>query len=378
MFIKFFINSLKNNPVWYILTVLSETGLLLIVFCANGIFLDSIANHSNELRNAKFFHIDLNRTLWTSKAEDKDLIDSIFENMDGIEFLGMSVATGSDAKPYYTGFPFVYAFDSYESMETFFSERFGLKQDDIPTRQQYENHEKVVIMGTPGTDEDWNPVSFRYLDNNHLLVGPDDIPCTIAGYSGSITGICMIYGCEPENTPIYSISIHLKYVPTNQQVTEIENFLRNTFGENITGLWKPDVYDLLDIRKNGANILLSAFMLILVVFNISLIFKQSVERRSRELAVFRLCGFSQKTSIVYVLSEMLIISSLSSVAACAAFELAVKNRILSYYSFVNTLFTPGYYSLLIIAFMAIMALMFAVFVAPIVKKKSIALQFCCL
>ena len=376
MFIKYLINSIKNNPLWYLLTVLCETALLLIVFCANGIFLDALANDSMQYENAKYFNLSLNKLLYTSKPEDKAFIDNIFKDIEGVEFLSLWVAT-DDPTLYGANYPTMFAFDSYEDLEDFMYKNYKLK--NTPTRQQYENHEKVVIMGSSSIDFDtFSPIEFRYQDEDHLLIGPDDVPCKIAGYAGNIDGTRLIYGCEPENTPIYTMGIWLRYIPTNQQIQDITDYVRNTFGDDIDSFLTPDIYDLMDIRKNGANILLSALMLILAVFNISLIFRQSTERRSREFAVFRFCGFSQRTSVWYFLSEMLIISTLSSAAACIVFELAVKKSLLNYYSIVNSLFTPGYYSLFIIAFIALTALMFRIFISPLVKKKSIALQFCSL
>lgn len=374
MFVKYIVNSIKNNPLWYILTVLCEIALLLIVFCANGILLNALANNTKALENSNYFHLDLNETLTTSKPQDRELIDSIFEKVDDIEDMVLVVATGTDSSVYYSTFPFIRAFASYEDMEYFYKEYQELDKSNLPTRQQYENHEKVVIMG----DVEYNNwedyyAYFRYLDEDHILVGPDDVPCTVTGYSPFISGVDYIYGCEPDNMQIYMISFALKNIPTKQQAAEITEFLKDTFNFDLDSFIEPELQNLLDIRKNGANILLSSLMLLLIVFNITLIFKQTVERRKRNFAVYRFCGFSQRTNIVYFFGEMLILSALSALSACIIFECAVKSALSSYYSVVETLFTPGYYFLLSLGYIVVAALLFALCIVPSLKK-SIALQ----
>lgn len=377
MFIKYLTNSIKNNPFWYILTVFCEIVLLLILFCVNGILLNTLVNNSKAWMNSNYYSIPLKKTLTTSKPEDRKLIDSIYENAgDDIDFMVLDIVTGMDSTMYYAMFPMIRVFKSYEDMVYFYKKYQETDESNLPTRQQYESGEKVVVMG----NVEYNPfeeyyAEFRYSDENHILVGPDDVACTVTGYSPHIAGVDYIYGCEPDNMQIYRIEFILKNIPTKQRLEEITGFLKETFDYDSEEFVEPELQSLLDIRKNGANILLSSLMLLLIVFNITLIFKQTVERRKRDFAVYRFCGFSQRTNIVYFLGEMLILSALSVLSACIIFECAVKSALSSYYSMVEALFTPGYYFLLSLGYIAVTALLFVLCIAPSFKK-SIALQLC--
>lgn len=377
MFIKYLTNNIKNNPLWYTLTVFCEIVLLLILFCANGILLNALVSNSAAWRHSNYYSIRFKKNLTTSKPEDRKLIDSIYENAaDDIDFMALVVDTGMDSTAYYGMFPIIRVFKSYEDMVYFYKKYQETDESHLPTRQQYESGEKVVVMG----NVEYNPfgdyyAEFRYSDENHILVGPDDVPYTVAGYSPHVAGVDYIYGCEPDNMQIYMIDFILKNVPTKQRLEEITGFLKETFDYDPEKFVEPELQSLLDIRKNGANILLSSLMMLLIVFNITLIFKQTVERRKRDFAVYRFCGFSQKTNILYFLAEMLILSALSALSSCIIFECAVKSVLSSYYSMVETLFTPGYYSLLSLGYIAVTALLFALCIAPSVKK-SIAAQLC--
>lgn len=384
MFIKFFINSIKNYPVRYIVTVLCEIFLLLIVFCANGILLDTFAKSNQEYNNAKYFDISLlgqvlniddinidDVALNISDTDDKAVIDGFRNEISDIQDINhMMLLCPGDMENYYTMTPSIYAFDNYKSMRDFFCNVFGMKESEIPTKQQYDNHEKVVIGGEKVQDFALGPDDYRYVDDNHILVGTENTVCAVSGFSSSVGGLAFIYGCQPENMKVTYISVQLTNVPTDIQVKEIKEVIKKYFGTEVS-LYIPETGNLLDMRKNTANIVLTLLLLMMVVFNIIIFFRQMIGRHKREFAVFGLCGFTKATAVYYSLGEMILTSLFSFVCGSLVFDMSIKPILTKSFGSVTTMFSFGYYIFLILIFIILSALMFMLCIAPILKKSVI-------
>lgn len=363
MFFKYLYNSVKNNHIWYLTIILCEIVLAVIMFCANGILLNTLSNY-NDTSLSKYLSIELNEPLITSKSEDREKIDNFLSELPLAKEMLLHLDKNSR-----NNFEFItlFAFQSYDSMISYWSEERHADKSILPTREQYESGEKIAFLGSISDKP------LRSADEDHILIGPNNDIYTVLGTVPGSKGVFISYGMEPENVGVKNLYITFKDIPTYQQISQINDLVNETFGlDNIYGLQLPDFQDLLDLRKNISNIILTALTLLLIVFNVALIFRQAVSRHKSEFAVFSFCGFSKKVSIIYSLAEMLILSALSVITALALFEYYIKPLLSQYYSAVSVLFTPEYYLILITAFMGVCALMFAICVVPIIKRDLIS------
>ncbi len=357
---KYLLNSIKSDPIWHFIIILCETVLLLIVFCANGILLDALNRNSGSgLSKSMVVYVD--KPLITSQPDNKEKIDAFLSSVPNMDSALFDLTIESVGTPGIL----VYAFKDYEAMISYWTNERGVRKDVLPTREQYGNGEKTVLVGALGIGG-----KYEYQDERHIFLGSDNDAYEILGTVPSSKGIFVNYGAEPAGS-LESILVRFKYVPDAQQVDEMEKKAEEIFGANTKQIRLPVLQGLLDLRANTANIVLTAIMLLLVVFNTALIYRQAAEKNKKRFAVFAFCGFPKKTAVSYSLAEMLLLSAASGVLSLVVFELWVKGIMSRFYGSFSAMFTPGYYVVLILSFIAISVLMFAACVAPTLKKTVI-------
>lgn len=361
MLCRYLINSIKNNPVRHLLMILCQAVLLSMVFCASGILLDALDHSSNTSLSSSIVVPIENNPLTTSISEDKAKIDAFLSGIPDMSFCLMSVKP--DCIKNQTDM--LFAFNSYDDMVSYYVSDRNADDSIFPTREQYDNHEKLVMIGNSGGGD------FNFTDENHILVGPGDDIYKVTGYLPNSSGIYLSYGSEPDGIVINRIFVDFKTAPTQQQIDEMGELAIQVLGAEPDEIRLPVLQDLLNLRKNMANIVLTVLLFMLIVFNTALIFRQLVNTHKTEFAVFSFCGFSKKTAVLYSLAEMMILSLISALAAVIIFEIFAKPIMVQTYGSVSALFTADYYVFLILAFMIVSLLMFLLCVAPILKKTAI-------
>lgn len=387
MFTKFLIKGIKNHRIQYLVSVLCIFFLFQIVLSANGILLDAIAKSTNEYNNAK--HISIN--FWVvdneivendaeieefrlnlSDPDDRALIDDFLSDIRNITDIKMTVfnSGGLDKEKYYSNVVMTYAFDDYESLKNWWCDEMGMNESEIPTKAQYENGEKVVIA-SPKSEYSDGVSSYRYADDNHIYIGENDTVCTVTGVWSN--GYCpvFIYGCEPpDNLKIDHLSVHLKHIPTDEQIEQMTRVIEKYFGTHIYAEI-PDTSGLMEIRKNTANIVLTLLLLVMAVFNVIIIFRQMVDWHKKEFAVYSLCGFKKGTEFLYSFCEMNLISLFSFVCGSLFFNTAIKPVLSDSFGIVTAVFTLDYYIILILAFIVLSAVMFTICIAPKLRENLV-------
>ncbi len=373
MFIKYLLKNIKIAPIQYVLIILCEMALFIIALSANGIMLDAITEGTQPQWTSRFFSYTFEHSINTSDPSDKKKLDRLLAEFPvDYEYMRFSIAGRSDdlRKQYYTDFPSVCVFRDYQSMKDYLNNNFQVR--DVPTEQEYENHEKVILTSTtPGyVDENdkIDPILTEGEGGTYVPIGPQGELYKVVGkWSG--VGPLILYGTEPEDTKLFALDIRTKNYITQKQADEIHELIIEIFNEeHITQYTVPNVQDLLDMRKNQTNIVVTVLTLILSAFNIILIFKQMIENRTKKFAVYSLCGFGQLTCISYCLIELLLISAISSIGGCLIFNFLVKPILAEHYKSFSGMFTIGYYGILLLLYVVIFALLFSVFIAPVFRK----------
>ncbi len=372
MFKKFLINNVKKRFLQYIIIILCQVSLITVILSASGILLDSLSKKDGLDSLARYFIFGFEDRVHIGEIHDK-LAKFSAECPCGIEYSFMSVKSDDNPDKEYDEYGFlthpryIYFYPSYQHLQKYM-ENLNVAADMLPTEQQFNERQKVVILGNDyGLTEDGKPVQLKYTDENHILIEGEEYLI-----SGSCSGdTIMIWGNEQKTLTTQRIHISTIDTPTEEQINEINNLFYDIFGEEneVTTDTLPEFQTYLSLRKNAANIVISLLLIILTVFNIILIYNQMVICRKTELAVFSFCGFKKSTGIMYCMAELLIILFFSSTAACIIFDVVIKPMLNTYYSFLSMMFTVDYYIILILGYFVSAVLMFLLFIAPTLKKS---------
>lgn len=162
----------------------------------------------------------------------------------------------------------------------------------------------------------------------------------------------------------------MKYFPTAEQRTEIENLFRETVTPDIeiANSWVPEEEDLLATRKDASILALTALMMIISTFNILAIFKSLVDERKGDYAVFRLCGYGKKEAMLFPLFEVLAVSGVCAALSCAVFTL-ITPLAASIYPVISVLFDITFYLFFTLGYIGITAVLFLIYIAPSLNKS---------
>lgn len=360
MFFKYLAENLKNKKLHYLILVACEISMLVISIIANGIMMDNVAKITGDDYEAK-------RIILIFKERYK--LSDIRE--DYIEFCQKSpVPIGmlevDQLRPNFGtyNYPSIICYlPDYSNVE----EYFGKSSTSLPTQKQLDNREKVVLLGK-GYQYD-KLGDHQYTDENHILVGDDEEYLVVGEIPGGSYAIFFL-GSEPDQTYSRGFDVMFSYYPTTEQQKEIYQVLEETVikDREVEEMYLPDTQDLLDMRKSAASIILTAFVQLISVFNIMLIFKFMIDSRKKQFAVFRLCGFKKSACVVYSLCELIMTSALSAVISCVAVQL-LKPALAKNYSIFNVMFGWDYLLILSAGFLIITALLFMIYISPSLKKS---------
>lgn len=369
MFIKYFFYSIKNKLLWHIITLICLIGLILVFFCADTFLVNAVGNKENSLFGAQSMEIDFVEADLDKMEED---IFDLIHALPNMEICAVYCGTDNDNQDYsyYYGTFTLFAFNDYESMRSYWTEERNADISALPTREQFENREKTVMLGQIKDYLDPTP-TFRFADENHLYVGPDDDVYTVTGFLSNAMPLNIMLGTQPKGMTFKELSILFKDVVTYDQLEQITKLTEAFDAAHGCYTELPYLDNVIDMRKNTYVIIVSTLMLIIIAFNASIIFRQLAEHHKMEFAVYRICGFSKKTNVKFGLMEALAISAVSAVCACAVFEIGLKNVLSKNFGLVDSVFSMDYLALLSVGFIIISAVMFMLCVAPALRKSVV-------
>ena len=299
----------------------------------------------------------------------KDMRSRIYEFCDKspIEIENMEIRLDYNMK--YNYYHSVMYFQSYDEMVEYCTgNEVPLTSSELPTKEQFLNHEKVVLLATGARSDSGDYV---YSDERHLLFGNDGDEYLIISKI-PWNAVILFLGSEPDNAKIGRISFNLKTVPTQEQADEIDRMFREiVVGEYSTvcgAAYIPEIKNLLDLRKDASIITISVLLMMVMSFNYMTIIKFIIEKRKKDYAIFRLCGYSKWKAMSFPFLEAVGISAVCAIISCFIFEL-LKPLIELYASVVRPMFDIGYYICFVIGFVTVTAILFFIYVLPSLNKS---------
>lgn len=365
MFIKYIAKNLKHNFLGYLLIAALEVIMLCVILSSNGIISDTIAQESNKKYEAGRFML-----VFEEKVKSYDIADKIDEFSQRIPYEYDDITVFSYFENS-TSFEELYLFRDYENLKSFMKVYFDVSEDQLPTKEEFDNREKVVMVG--------NQVSWGHRDElsafDRVVDGYIDVMGEKYRVSGYYSGIdmYMFWGTQPKQTMINGFLIEMKDIMSEEQTEEIMSLFREIFGNvPLSREQLPETYALLDQRAGEANIGISVVLIIISVFNTLLIFKYMLSMRKQSFAVFRLCGFGKLNCILYSGAEFLFLSAGSAAISCVVFDKLVKPIMAGYYGIFNIIFDINYYLVVSAGYIGISLVMFLIYIVPSLTKSVTA------
>lgn len=367
MFAKYILQNFKNNPVGYIIFSLLETVFICVSLVASGIAFNAMTDKDYIQTGAKEISVNLKPT---TAGEFRE---SLSEFTDSLPAPYAEIRVGVADKKENIRFSGTFAFWQYPDYETMCKQLtegvWKLSFSDIPTKEQFENNENVAIVGNYAGSymEDHGEIRNKYdfIDDEHIRIAGKEYLVTGRFQSH---GVHVFFDSVPDDTRISRVTLELKIIPNRTVIDKIVNLSMKCF--DVVTIESPDIDELLGWRNSAANIMLSALVIFMSVFNIMLIFKYLMSTRQRYFAVLRFCGFKKSTCVVYSLAEILIFSIVSSLASFFIFRFGLSPIFAKYYSvFGDVVFSVGYYAVLYGLYFAATILLFAAYIAPSLARS---------
>ncbi len=390
MFGKYIMNSIRKYPAKYIAIAVCEVVLLIISLFASCVLLEKLSDPGGGFVNLaldySFSFSKLVGMSWpagSKEAEEMiaadnanlpnitDMRERIYDfcNRSPIKIDYVGITPAGLEKNYYTSR--IKYFPTYENLVYYFTEgckpAWSAPKNMLPTEQQYLNKEKVVVLGM-GPDHDSHG-EYVYSDENHLLIGKNDDEYLIVGTS--ISNITyMFFGTEPDYLKLSDIVFTFAEYPTQKQIDEFTALFKETVAPDIEITYSdpPHIKDLLEKRKEISNIVVMSALILISSFNILAIFKIMADERKSEYAVFRLCGYGKFKAMLFPFAEIISLSAVCAVLSCVIF-IALTPLIKQSYSVVTVMFDFGFYAVFVLGFVAVTAVLFAVYILPSLNKS---------
>ena len=385
---KYLINTIRKHPLRYAVIAICEIIMIIIALFALSVILDYASDNENNLTQFYAKEYVYAFDIWENAEDDPYLSEEDKAKMSNPESLPQASVMHSRIYEFCEKSPVkinrvalklgymnnsyknsVLYFQNYDDMLNYCTKQADppLSCDSLPTKEQFENNEKVLMLGT-GLDSDSDKYVFS--DEQHLLFGNDDEYLIVGEIPWNV--VVLFLGSEPDDAKINRITIYLDSIPTQAQADEIDHLFREiVIGEyaSFCSLAKlPEIQNLLDMRKDAATILITVLLMIIMSFNYITIVKFMIERRKADYAVFRLCGFSKWKALIFPMIETITISAVCVVISCVIFEM-LKSLIALYSPVVYSMFDFGCYLCFSLVLIIITLVLFLIYVLPSLNKS---------
>lgn len=384
MFFKYLLFNIKLSASKYILLIICTIAVIIAAIAANGILMDNLSYEMQYTTKYMEVRFDEKRNACEVRDKLNEIIDRIepqfkFVRADPVldqEYIsddpdspehGVDYSYEEEMAKTYNGAGF-FLFPNYQKAKDHFTKVANVSSKSFPTEEQY-NSERVIILGKEVEYLDESPphdpiiAPFKYTDENHVIIGGEEF--LVAGKHPSYMSFAFFPGI-PDDMLTQYIDIYFDDIPTTAQVENMTRLIQETLGVDCQ-IDPPKTSDLLDIRKSTANIVITTLIQIIAVFNILIIYKFIIDSRKRQFVVMRLCGFKKSTCLTYLWSELILTAIICIPAACVLFEL-IKPSFAESYPVAAVIYTPMYYAVLGLIFLASVTFAFAVYIIPTFGK----------
>lgn len=359
MFKKYLTQNLKHRKLLYFALVFLEIAMLIIGMIAHGIMLDNISRNSWDAYYANKMTVRFEESIGAAELYEKlvEFSERSPVPLRNVELFPTDADTGKyNCSPVFEFFP------TYSDLKA----RFEEYATNLPTEQEYINKEKVVLLGKSSGYNEYG--DYIYIDENHVDINGETY--RIAGELPGGSYAIFFLGSEPRNTDCRLVWLEYKKYPTEKEVDEINDLFSEIVisGHELGNYSEPQPKTLLNIRKTASSIVMALFVQIICAFNIMLIFKFIIDMRRKQFAVFRLCGFNKSVCLKYSFAEIMIISGFAAVISCLVVQ-ALKPVLSKTYGVFGVMYDFKYFALLSLGFLAVTAVIFAVYILPSLGKS---------
>ncbi len=371
MFFKYIKSNLKKQPLNYLLLLLCAVVMLNILLCASGILVNSMTDKSAAKHTSRVF------TVWFDEAIPAQELQEKVEQF-GAEIpykyieIDLFLSFSQQKEFFYDTFQ-LYYYPDYEGMCDDFNETWDLSNGRLPNYQEYTNKEKVVLVGNGRAPLSEDEVTaYELVDEDGFLDVMGEKYKVVGDYPAA-GGVFMLFGAQPKDTFLTGLQLRMVDPVTDEQNEVILSLYEKYFGDIPERLREvPEIYGLLELRADSANIGISAVLMFISTFNILLIFKYMLSSRKRGFAVFRFCGFGKATCVLYCGAEFMTLSATSAILSCVVFETFIRPALTERYTMFDVMFTADYYAVIIAAFLGISLIMFLIYIVPSLTKSVTA------
>lgn len=370
MFFKYISYNLKKHALSYLMILLCGIVSLCIMLCGSGIMLDSVASRQSYNRNeTSVFTFNFSNAISAETLEEK--VEQ-FQTRLPYRFDRINLnLTGKQSKEYFYDVYHLYLFPDYERLASWMYEAFGTDRSQLPTYDEFVNKEKVVIVGGTLPLGTYDIAALEHVDENGYI-DVMGVKYKVSGYYDG-TGMYMLWGTQPKGTLIRGMVVRMEKPVTERQTDEIMEIYKEIFGDiPLTSQEIPELYGLLELRANMANIIISAVIMLISIFNILLVFKYILSSRKRSFAIFRFCGFGKMSCAWYCGMEFMALSAISSAIGCLVFDKLIRARLVEQYITFEFMFTFDYYMILIVAYLGLSLIMFLAYIVPSLTRSVTA------
>ena len=188
----------------------------------------------------------------------------------------------------------------------------------------YPNGEKVAMVSTEQLEDNFGPTlqKFNGLEVSSIPLSADDKEIIVDGEEyevvifenengGTIPDI-PVTSVEPSTLIRYAQSyvmiIYIDVRLTTADYNNIEQAVESIMGD-VAYLEKPEITDITETYYYKTIIIISVVIAILAAINMAILYRYILEKRSSELAIFRICGCSKAKAVMSYLIECMLINA---------------------------------------------------------------------
>ena len=169
------------------------------------------------------------------------------------------------------------------------------------------------------------------------------------------------YSSIKDSDKIHKLNIKFDGLPSTSQVEGLTAYLYETFSD--ADITPPEPRDYLKEYGFDSRLLISFSLLILVVLNISFLYKYILLKRKDRFAIFRICGCKKSKAFFILLNEVLIYFIVDFIAALVIWYAFLKRLLIGEsitLSILDTIIPSAVY----------LVLMLAVFIPNVMKYTA--------
>lgn len=148
-----------------------------------------------------------------------------------------------------------------------------------------------------------------------------------------------------DNTPINEILFHFKKPVTRSQYSEIKEKLELNFPD-IVQVPDLDIPEAENYYLYNTIILISILIAVLAAINFAFLYRYILSKRTKTLAVYRICGCTKAKALGMFLGECMLIAIPAFTFTTLAYDRLVLPKLGRYFEYIESAYSPKLYLLI--------------------------------